>query len=213
MSFQPSPSQVLYLWSLLASGGEGFVNQQPYELNKASDRKALVNAGFISEEKRKSPTSGRLSNYNTLCDAGWAWMDAHLTATLPTRSTRGVQVMQQLIARMADFLAAKELSLAEFICPAEAQQTDQPDLIQRIRTACYQLGQGQWNTRVRLADLRQQLADVDRDTLDQTLLRLQQQRQLLLYPQDDPQQITAVDQAAAITIGGVGQRHLVYMQE
>lgn len=208
MSFQPSTSQVSYLWSLLASGGEGFVNQQPYKLKKASDRKALVNEGFISEDKRKIPTSGRPNNYNTLCDAGWAWMGEHFaTTTLPPRSA-----LQPLIVRIAHFLATKDIPLAEFICPAEAQQTDQPDLVPRIRTACYQLGQGQWNTRVRLADLRQQLADVDRDTLDQTLLRLQKERQLLLYPQDDPQQITAADQAAAINIGGVGQRHLVYMQ-
>lgn len=219
MSFEPNPSQVLYLWSLLTAGGEGFVKDQPFQPS-APDRKALVKSGWIEEEKRPDPVTRRNANYNIVSDAGWAWMGEHLTAPLPIRSTRGIQIMQALIARLDTFLTARQLSLAELLSPglladsaSSAPEPSAPELEERIRNACYELGQQRWEVRVRLADLRNRLLDVDRPTLDRELFRLQRERRLVLYPLDDPREITRADEEAAIDIGGVGKRHIVYAKE
>lgn len=212
MPFETKPSQVLYLWTLFTVGGEGFVKDQPYQPS-APDRKALVQAGLIEEEQRTSPDTGRKANYNILSDQAWAWLNDHMHAPLPTRSTRGVQVLQALLGCLDTYLTAQQLSLAEFLKPAlllTSAAAPADNLPQRILTACYQIAGQRWDRQVRLAVLRQQLADVSHAELDEALFELQQQQRLLLYAIDNPQALTPADKEAAINISGAGQRHIVY---
>ncbi|MDX1605012.1 MAG: hypothetical protein R3202_02400 [Candidatus Competibacterales bacterium] len=211
MTAEPSPQQVLYLWSLLVAGGEGFVKDQPYQPD-ARERRALLRSGLIEEEKRHHPRTRRPVNFNTVTDAGWAWIAAHMEAPLPPPSKGERQVLQALLAQLGAFLQARDLPLAEFLAPGSADPGPQADLEQRLLEACLELGDGRRDVRVRLADLRERLADVERATLDRELFRLQRERRLVLYPLDDPLEITRADQAAAIDIGGVGKRHILYLR-
>jgi len=209
MSFQPNERQTLYLWSLLASGGEGYAREQAFKLGKAAERKDLVQAGLIDEKRQKF---GAI--YNTLNENGWAWVSEHLNAKLPHRSGSGVQVLQTLIARLGAYLQASGTSLAEIIVPAgsntDADMSNDSTLHSNIRQAYQQLSNGEWNVRVRLADLRSALPTVVRDVLDQALLQMQREALLALYMIDDPTDITPADEQAAIDILGA-KRHIIYM--
>jgi hypothetical protein len=211
MTFNSNPQQALYLWSLLTAGGEGFLKDQTYQ-PEASDRKALVHAGHLEEEKRRHPASGRPAIFNSLTEYGWRWAEENLDAPL-AKSAKGALVLQALLRRISAFLDSSKLSLAELLVPAlGSPEPSARDLAARIREAYIRLAQGRWNTRVRLADLRQELSDVDRNTLDGELLGLQDRHAVVLYPLDDPQEIGSADREAAIDVGGVGKRHIVYMK-
>lgn len=215
MSFRPNPSQVLYLWSLLAAGGEGFAKDMPFQ-PEAKQRKALVGAGFLEEEKR---TRGAI--YNTVTDTGWSWVAANMDADLPTRSTRGVQVLKRLLGRIGAFLSARELSLAELLAlqperDGEGGRRAEPDdLESRIRDVHRRYAGRSWGSSdyVRLADLRRELPDVPREVLDQALFRLEEEGSIALYPLENPRDIGAEDRAASLVIGSVGRRDLFRVKE
>jgi len=85
-----------------------------------------------------------------------------------------------------------------------------PKLPERITEAYLTLSGGNWAKRVRLAQLREKLADVTRQELDETILGLQTQSKLVLYTLDNPNEITAQDKNAAILIGRE-PRHILYI--
>lgn len=103
--------------------------------------------------------------------------------------------------------------------PSEAQATPAPkapeaqaSLEPRIREAYSKISGGKENVRVLLSDLRKELPDVPRETLDAELLRMQGKgRGVTLMRLDDPQQRTKEIEAAALDIIGE-KRHLVYME-
>lgn len=215
MSFTPSPNQVLYLWSLLAAGGEGYAKDMPFQPD-AKQRKALVATGFVSEEKR---TRGAI--HNAVTEEGWTWMAEHMDAALPLRSTRGVQVLQRLLARIEGFLRVRELSLAELLVPPPMEETSAvelaspADLEARIRAVHRRYAGRSWGNSdyVRLADLRQELEDVPQETLDQALICLEAEGKLALYPLENPRDIRPEDREAALKIGDVGRRDLFRIKE
>jgi hypothetical protein len=65
---------------------------------------------------------------------------------------------------------------------------------------------------VRLAQLRQRLAAIPRPRLDALLLQLQTEGKLVLYPLDNPQEISPEDRQAALEVAGF-ERHIVYLQK
>jgi len=73
------------------------------------------------------------------------------------------------------------------------------------------LTHNQWETRVRLADLRKQLTLYPRDAQDSALVRMQTEGRLVLYRLDDPQDTFDADREAALYLGS-DPRHLVYMK-
>ena len=88
-------------------------------------------------------------------------------------------------------------------------QVNQQSVQQEIANAYYTLSGNRRNVRVRLSDLRLTLK-MDRATLDAELLQMERDGKLVLYPLDDPQEITAEDRAAEIRLIGC-VRHIVYM--
>ena len=80
-----------------------------------------------------------------------------------------------------------------------------------IRDAYLALTRGHWQTRVRLAHLRERLGQHPRAAQDEALLRMQRENRLVLYPLDDPQDTFDADRAAALYLGNE-PRHLVYMK-
>jgi len=207
MSPQPSPIQVLFLWSLLARGGEAWLSDLKPRLEPASRRKQLAQAGLTEEESRRHPTSGRPQKLIRLTDAGWAWAQANLDAEVSTRSTAGAAILRSFLSRLKPYLERNEIPLVEVLCPEVAT----PQLADRIRNAYLEHAGGRWNTRVRLHRLRSNLADVPRETLDRALLELERSGRLVLYPLEDPREIETRDEQAAIEIGGAPS-HVVYME-
>jgi hypothetical protein len=63
----------------------------------------------------------------------------------------------------------------------------------------------------RLGDLKRLLGDPPQDEFAAALLSLQDLGHVVLYRNDNPQDITPEDQAATIYVGGSAPRHLVYL--
>src|SRR5436305_3964087 len=83
------------------------------------------------------------------------------------------------------------------------------DVKRRLYRACLQLsGDGVYGTRIRLADLRSELADVPRQEVDRALLELEQTDAASLMPIDDPQQILTDDEEAALSSSNGMDRHV-----
>ena len=254
MSYDPSEIQRLFLWRVIANGGEDWFKQIKPGLTK-SQRDAMVKAGFLESERRKNPETKGVGLYIRVLDAGWEWAKSNMTASLPSRSNAGAQVLQRLLTRLAAFLEDRQLDLTEVICgmpnagvPDDAQtaQTTAPPpplssrtgssrvvsspavspaaaspetlhsaaapagLADRIANACMKLSRGRANVRVRLAELRQKLAEVSRHDLDQMLLSMSRANRLSLYRLDNPQEIQPEDDAAAVYTASGEPRHIVY---
>lgn len=64
--------------------------------------------------------------------------------------------------------------------------------------------------RVRISELRRLMPWFTRVEMDEALNELQRAGSIVMYPLDDPQEITKADEAAAISVAGVGKRHIVY---
>jgi hypothetical protein len=109
--------QTLILWALLAKGGEGFQKDIKPEAKK-EDRTALEREGNIRSEKR-----GR-SIWLEATDTGWRWAAENLGADLPKRSTAGTLVLQDWLTRLKIFMVARNVTLAEILCPQPETKLD-----------------------------------------------------------------------------------------
>ncbi len=125
-------------------------------------------------------------------------------------------------ARAAEWLAKETQArviavvpsrLADFICPPKQTCLKSDiEMRDRVRQGYFQASGGRWNVRVRLADLRRALTDVPRDQLDQTLLAMERQEGLVLYPLDDPQEIHGEDEAAGLANTLGIRRHILCIE-
>ncbi|MFZ1896261.1 MAG: hypothetical protein WAU59_19650, partial [Rhodoplanes sp.] len=179
MGDKPTEMQTLVLWALLGKGGQSFQKDIRPEI-KRPDRLALEKAGFI--------VVGKLTRQGfpiEVTERGWAWAADHLGSDLPKRSTAGGSILQAWLTRLAAFMRAREVSLAEILGPQGAREdgsgrfakptTTPPDydtLRDRIRQAYLEVTGGRLNTRALLTDLREKLKHIDRATLDEALKRM-----------------------------------------
>ncbi|KPA13282.1 hypothetical protein MHK_006507 [Candidatus Magnetomorum sp. HK-1] len=213
MNNTPQPLQVLFLWNLIFTGGEGFKQDLKPELKPASKRKELIKWGLIQEEKRKTK-KGSQALYIQLTEKGWKWANDNITAEFSNRSTASAPALAALLSRLNNYLNQHHLSLAEILGLLNSDPVaNEPeiDLEQRIRDAYYQISDEKWNVRVHLHELRQSLPDISRESLDQKLLDMQKQEKLVLYNMDDVRNIRPEDEDAAIDIAGF-KRHILYME-
>jgi hypothetical protein len=208
MSINLSPTQVLFIWRLLVTGEEPAIKDIKPKLT-APQRNQLKLEGLIEEVIRKGKI-GRSRKHVLLTDKAWAWATDHMDATV-SRSKLAGAVLQEFLTRLKPCLDKHNISLAEILSPPK-QPSSQPDLESRVHEAYFRLSGGKANVRVRLAQLRQALPDVGRDTLDGLLLKLQRAEKLVLYPLDNPREIAPEDVQAAITFAGFSN-HIVYMRK
>lgn len=162
-------------------------------------RKLLLEQGLIALEKR-----GRV-DVIVPTDATWDWVAAHLD--LPLVRTQPRRALSAVLARLRDFLANRELVLADFVQP----QTHVEPIEQRIRVAYLTYTQGKFHTRMRLSALRSMLADTARSDLDAALRQLSARGEIALFPLDDRTEISTADTNDALDLSGVPQ-HVVYME-
>lgn len=219
MSDEIPPLLVLLMWNLLFTGDEPMVSKA----KPGVDRKKLIpllDGGLIVLEKR-----GR-ANHIVLTDRAWQWAEEHLDAEFSPRAN-ATPALQGLLPRLKNYLQQTGTPLAELlnteVVPSPAPEVPPTEAVvpptpasdvpieDAIRRAYLTLSGNQWNSRVRLASLREQLGAYPRAELDQVLLRLQTAGRLVLYRLDDPQDTFDADRAAALYLGS-DPRHLVYMK-
>ena len=221
-----SELQRLFMWRILADGGEAWLKHVKPVLEPAK-RAPLVQAAFIETERRRDPETKGWGLYVRVLDAGWAWAGRNMDAALPARSTAGGQILQLLLTRLRRFLAVNNSDVATVLVPSPAQalgerdglssarQTTLPpcaaDTSERIMSACERLAAGDASGRVRLADLRQELRDIVRSILDATLLQLSRDGKLVLYRLDNPAEIQAADREAVLITASGEPRHVVHL--
>ena len=223
MKFQPNPRQVLYLLKLLVTDGGVPLGQIKPPLAKTAERNELEKNGFIerSTERKKTPKGGA-ATYVTVSDKGWSWANENLGAEI-ARSYEAATVLQQFLSQLKNYLDNNEINLAALFMPRISSETlppsdtvveaIQPENMEKlIRETYCQLSGGKWNSRVRLCDLRQALPTFSRPDVDNTLLSMEDEKKLVLYNLDDPQEITAADTAAALEVVPGIERHIIYMK-
>ena len=208
MSSSLKPTQNLILWFLIAKGGNAWRSEIRPEPS-AADRRSLEKAGLIAGEKR-----GR-SLWLEVTDAGWAWANDHLDAPLPVRTQSAGPILQAWLTHLGAFLRRRGIALADVITVGSEQLPEDikagSTLIEdQIRRAYLEASGGNWNERVRLAELRRRLHGIGRNALDATLLRMQQASKLVLFRLDNQREITDGDRDAALLLGGE-PRHLIRM--
>jgi len=195
------PILVLALWVLLFTGKEPKISEMKPQLSPKR-RKVLQDRGLVELEKR-----GR-ARHLVLTDEAWRWAAEHLDADFSI-NVNGGRALAGLLPRLKAYLDRHGVSLAEILASGELPGSD--DIETRIREAYRAASGGEWNVRIRLADLRRELADIPRETQDRALLEMQSAGVLALYPNNDPRDLTGEDHAAALDVVGA-RRHLVYMK-
>lgn len=207
-----TPLLVLLMWNLLFTGDEPMVSKAKPGVDKKK-LAPLLDAGLVVLEKR-----GR-ANHIVLTDRAWQWSEENLDAQFSTTPSVTI-ALRGLLPRLKHYLKQTGTPLAELLGAVEAAEQARPEspapapkaIEEAIRDAYLALSGGQWETRVRLAPLREQLAAFTKEAQDLALLRMQAGGRLVLYRLDDPQDTFEADRAAALYIGS-DPRHLVYMKE
>ena len=212
MSESMPPILVLLMWNLLFTGDEPMVSKAKPGVDKKK-LAPLLDAGLVVLEKR-----GRASHI-VLTDRAWQWAEENLDAPFST-STNVTIALRGLLPRLKHYLKLSNTPLAEILSAVEppiaaAAEEDAPPappaIEGAIREAYLALSGGQWETRVRLAHLRERLAAYARQDQDTALLQMQAAGRLVLYRLDDPQDTFDADRTAALYLGN-DARHLIYMK-
>jgi hypothetical protein len=215
LSYDPTPTQALLLFGLIARHGACAQAELMPKVEKA-DREAL--------EREKLITVGKVGRgfRLTLADAGWAWTATNLSAALPPAQ----RTLSDIMARLSEHLAKSGETLADFIGSKPEETLPQPPtrkrggggakpkpakpkppspaaLRKRIEAAYLALTNGRKDESVRLASLRAELSDLDRATVDAALGRiLKEGKKATLMRHDDPRQLDQVDHDAAFNPAG-----------
>lgn len=167
----------------------------------AKKRAKMQDSGLIAVSgksgSRKDPMTLALT------DAGWAAVEAEMEADVPPRSGASGRALWAFLAALKPALVVtggtlRDLLLAGTGEPAPGAQA--AGLRERIAAAYSTLASrsGDW---VAMVDLRGALADVDRETLDETLREMRREKVLRLTVEEDQSRLTKADRAAAVRVG------------
>lgn len=223
MEFKPSPQQLLFLWCVVTEPPGTPLKDLPFNLKSADLRKQLEHCGWINVEKvaRSSRSKPMVA---TLTEEGWYGLEQNLTAPI-AKGTATANVLQKVLTGIHRHIKQGRLALADVVTeqhpphtqaelPSKepASATDPNELRRRLFDACRSLtDDGVYGVRIRLADLRSQLADVPRLELDRALKDLERSEAAALYPFDDPREIRPDDEAAALQNSSGSKRHILYL--
>jgi hypothetical protein len=157
----------------------------------AKKRGKMQSAGLIAISGK--PRSSKDPITLTLTDAGWEAVEAEMGADVPPRAFASGQALWTLLAALKPALVATGGTLRDLL-------TAPTDLRERIAAAYSTLAprSGDW---VAMVDLRGALADVDRETLDETLREMRREKLLRLTIEEDQSRLTKADRAAAVRVG------------
>jgi hypothetical protein len=227
----PNPKQALVLFCLLFTGQEPMVSQLKPRLSP-KERKPLEKAGLI--EIRPPGRGGQV----VLTEAAWDWAGKNLDVPISDRAQAN-ETLIAVLAHLKAFLDARGIALGEMVregrssagkatpvrekpeskkpaykepkTPASKKKTNgTASLVALVRAACLRAASGRTHVRVRLSDLRQELSDVPRTSLDKTLLEMQQSGVAVFFRLDDPQERLSADERDALNIAGT-PHHVLYL--
>jgi len=191
-----TPQQTLILWCLLGCGGQGMQKDIAPAVKKA-DREALVSGGYITTAKGKRGAIGL-----EVTDKGWRWAGEHLVDPLP----KNHKVLQDWLTLLHRQLAASGQTLADFMAAAPEPKPSglsEHDVRARIEKAYLAVTGGRKAQSVPLANVRAQLADLDRSVVDEGLRRiLKGDSSARLGQVSDPKALTQEDRDAAYSPAG-----------
>jgi N12 class adenine-specific DNA methylase/adenine-specific DNA methylase len=109
-----------------------------------------------------------------------------------------------------DVAASPPQSSAPSLPVPERPPVSSDPFLSQVHTAIANVSQGK--ERVYLNDLRAQFPDVPRADLDQALRNLESEQSIVLYPLDNPQEITQGRHEAALPNSVGKDRHIIYSQ-
>jgi hypothetical protein len=136
-----------------------------------------------------------------LTDDGWAWCAAELSAERPDRAGYLGGACYALLAGLARRFAHNGERLSDVF---------QPDVEKLIRSAYRQVAgtSGGW---VGLAELREELLGVSRESVDAELERMASTPGVHVQAESNQKTLTETDRAAAVRFGG-DERHLLMIE-
>jgi hypothetical protein len=172
-----------------------------FKLDK-KNRDKLNRLGLIESTK-----DGGKPFVHQLTDAGWArcYQPLNLESSRARAQGAALSALLQAVLRHLD---QQGLSLAEFATTATEPAAPAADLGARVRDAYGHLASGP-GVYVGLVELRQELADVGRDELDDTLRSLERETDVGIVPESNQKVLTTADRDAALWIGGEHKHYLV----
>lgn len=213
MTHDPSPKQALVLWSLVVTApGEEPSRSTVKPKLSATERRQLLEANLIEEERR-----GR-ANFLVLTEKGWEWAE-HQNQIVFCRSPDATPVLEKLIQALNRYLISNDVRLAEVITELQPREQKKivpvqtitplspPDL---IRAAYLSITDGEYERRVKLADLRKSLLGLPREVLDKALIAMDRSRVIQLMKLERYSDVTEDDNAAAISLAGQPM-HILYL--
>lgn len=196
MTFRPNPKQALFLWNMITAETpevrEPMKSKAKPELDPNTERKELIDHGYLETEKRRS------ADHSILTDRAWAWAAESIDVELMQSKSRvGAAALQGLLRRLLPFMKAHGIALAELFAdgsasatpetaaarrtPAEPAPATDGALRLRVRQACRDLVAGKPTRDVPLASLRSRLHDIPRAALDAELRQMHLDGQIALY--------------------------------
>ena len=170
---------------------------------KRPSRDKLRSHGLIEVGSSKDAITRRSRLTLELTEAGWGWASKMMTSALPPRHM-GQGPLYAVLNNLSRFMKRQRLIPAEVFGrtnePDVEQNRGEPPLEEQVRRAYQAIARrpGDW---VQLADLRERLPSVPRDSLDAELTRLFSEREVHLVPNENNKAVTARDRAAALRVG------------
>ena len=193
-----TPTQMQALVVLMAEARE-LTNNELKELAgftlTGADNAKLVKLGLVETDKSHRPYS------HVLTDKGWHVAREVHTIPAPKGSGSAIKSLLVVLANVHRSLDRLQVSHAEFFKrTAISVAEDAGSVESAVRAAYAELAKtpGDW---VGLAELRSRLSDIDRKTLDGTLLTMERQDGVRIVPVADTKNLSSQDRAAALRIG------------
>jgi hypothetical protein len=181
-------------------------------------RLKLIDAKLIECRKEGN------SFFFSLADGGWRWGREELTRDVPRGAGSAGQALYAVLRRLDHYLGRTGRSLAQ-VLGTQIEADDSPvvaaqpvrerlaadEIELRVRRAYRELADpvGSW---VGLADLREQLGDIDRTDLDPVLRLMARMPHVLIEEETNQKVLTPRDRAAAVDIGNRDQ-HVLAIEE
>ncbi|MGB1091438.1 MAG: hypothetical protein ACPGYX_04895 [Oceanobacter sp.] len=214
----------LYLWSLLLSGGRGYVAADDIQLpEEISER--LERAGLI----QRADVSGTVSF--SVTDTGHNWLFGQMLEATQPGSPLAAEVLNKLMNCLHKRLRLDSMNLQQWLHVPTSEGSsewldeinldlafddEEPDdsqaVPQRLRQAYLDLSGQRFNMPVRIAELRKKLADVSHSELDSALMLLELEGQVWFATTEDPHERHVDDEHALLHVSGIS-RDLVYLEK
>jgi hypothetical protein len=174
---------------------------------KVRDR--LLDLRFITAHKSREL---RGAFVHELTEEGWQHGREELAAEVPKGAQKAYRLLYGIMHVFEAHMTRARLTVADVFVPGSAPEIPQAavDAAGRIRSAYDSLAArpGAW---VSLTRLRDALAPLSRDEIDEALLKLDLQPRTYLIPEANQKTLPAADREAAIHIGGE-DKHLLSIE-